>query len=441
MKPIALPTFLLLLLAAAVVAAAPVLPKEPPPLPEKPALLFLEGRYAERFQLDKVAQLLGATLRTVDLTGREAPPTPADLPTTAEELFQYNLVIIGNLSYATLGPDFTALLKYYVEHGGGLLVLGGDSAFGNGGYAGTPLEALLPVKCAAGPDLKKAGEDAVLRVTGKDGEVLYDVGGGNVVAAYLHAVVELGAGDELSVQAGGAPFMMGWARGQGAVGVVLGAPLGQAKPKVAFWESEAWVGLLAARMAHLSPVLMTAFLGAAGPPGPVGPNAEASARNSLIKLSTTKGDILVETFDKEAPITAGNFLHLVKKGFYDGIVLHRVVPGFVVQGGDPTGTGTGGPGWAIPLEVKPTLKHERGYLSMARTPDPDSAGSQFFICLETEAVAGLDMQYAVFGKVVFGMDVVDELVVGDKLLKVTLEKAGPDAEAAEKASLAVRIDR
>lgn len=432
MKPIALLTFLLLLLAAAVVAAAPVLPKEPPPLPEKPALLFLEGRYAERFQLDKVAQLLGATLRTVDLTGREAPPTPADLPTTAEELFQYNLVIIGNLSYATLGPDFTALLKYYVEHGGGLLVLGGDSAFGNGGYAGTPLEALLPVKCRPEADLKKTDDGGLLRATisGVWGPLDPE---GKAAAPYVHVPAQLKPDAVVWAKAGEFPFLVAHYPGRGTAAVLLASPLGTLDQGTPFWRSEAWARMLSFYVGGFLPPQA-----AEEPPAP--PETPETA-NSLIKLSTTKGDILVETFDKEAPITAGNFLHLVKKGFYDGIVLHRVVPGFVVQGGDPTGTGTGGPGWAIPLEVKPTLKHERGYLSMARTPDPDSAGSQFFICLETEAVAGLDMQYAVFGKVVFGMDVVDELVVGDKLLKVTLEKAGPDAEAAEKASLAVRIDR
>jgi peptidyl-prolyl cis-trans isomerase B (cyclophilin B) len=162
-------------------------------------------------------------------------------------------------------------------------------------------------------------------------------------------------------------------------------------------------------------------------------------KGSVIKIATNKGDITVETFDKDAPITAGNFDLLVKAGFYDGITFHRVVPGFVIQGGDPTGTGGGGPGWAIPLEVKPELKHARGILSMARTQDPNSAGSQFFVCLDTDAVQCLNMQYAVFGKVLTGLDVVDKIVVGDKMLKVTLEQAGPDEAAAEKATLAARI--
>jgi peptidyl-prolyl cis-trans isomerase B (cyclophilin B) len=156
-------------------------------------------------------------------------------------------------------------------------------------------------------------------------------------------------------------------------------------------------------------------------------------------MATNKGDITVEIFDKDAPITAGNFDLLVKAKYFDGIVFHRVVPGFVIQGGDPTGTGSGGPGWSIPLEVKPELKHERGILSMARTQDPNSAGSQFFVCLDTDAVQCLNTQYAVFGKVLTGMDVVDKIVVGDKMLKVTMEKASPDEEAAEKATLAARI--
>ena len=169
------------------------------------------------------------------------------------------------------------------------------------------------------------------------------------------------------------------------------------------------------------------------------PAAPAPPQGSVVKLATNKGDITVEIFDKDAPITAGNFDLLVKAKFFDGVIFHRVVPGFVIQGGDPTGTGSGGPGWAIPLEVKPELKHARGVLSMARTQDPNSAGSQFFVCLDDGTAQQLNMQYAVFGKVLTGMDVVDKIVVGDKMLKVTLEQAGPDEAAAEKATLAARI--
>jgi peptidyl-prolyl cis-trans isomerase B (cyclophilin B) len=157
----------------------------------------------------------------------------------------------------------------------------------------------------------------------------------------------------------------------------------------------------------------------------------SAVQGSVVKIQTNKGDIVVETFDKETPVTAGNFLELVKSGFYNGVTFHRVVPGFVIQGGDPTGTGGGGPGWTIPLEAKATaLTHERGRLSMARTSAPNSAGSQFFICLSTEGVQSLNGQYAVFGKVLQGLDVVDKIVVGDKMSKVTLEKESPDAAAA-----------
>jgi cyclophilin family peptidyl-prolyl cis-trans isomerase len=166
----------------------------------------------------------------------------------------------------------------------------------------------------------------------------------------------------------------------------------------------------------------------------------SAAKGSVVKIETNKGDIVCEIFDKETPVTAGNFLDLVKSGYYNGIVFHRVVPGFVIQGGDPTGTGSGGPGWAIPLEKAATaLNHERGMLSMARTNDPDSAGSQFFICLDTAGVQSLNGQYAVFGKVLKGLDVVDKIVKGDKMIKVTLEKESPDAAAAIETSKKARI--
>ncbi|HEY3397172.1 MAG TPA: peptidylprolyl isomerase [Armatimonadota bacterium] len=166
----------------------------------------------------------------------------------------------------------------------------------------------------------------------------------------------------------------------------------------------------------------------------------ADVKGSVVRISTNKGDILAETYDKDAPITAGSFLLLVKAGFYNGLSWHRVVPGFVIQGGDPAGNGSGGPGFSIPLEVKPALKHDRGVLSMARATDPNSAGSQFFICLGgAPGISFLDMQYAAFGRVLVGQDVVDKIVVGDKLLKVTVEKESPDEPAAEKAALAARV--
>lgn len=122
--------------------------------------------------------------------------------------------------------------------------------------------------------------------------------------------------------------------------------------------------------------------------------------------------IKMELYPDIAPISCENFEKLVKKGFYDGLGFHRIIPGFMIQGGCPEGNGTGGPGWTIKGEfaangVKNDLKHTRGVLSMARAMDPDSAGSQFFI-MHKDA-PHLDGQYAAFGKVVEGMDVVDEI--------------------------------
>ena len=122
--------------------------------------------------------------------------------------------------------------------------------------------------------------------------------------------------------------------------------------------------------------------------------------------------IKLELYPETAPITVENFIKLVKDGFYDGLTFHRVISGFMIQGGCPNGTGTGGPGWHIKGEfasngVDNPVKHTRGVISMARAMDPDSAGSQFFIMHQD--APHLDGQYAAFGKVVEGMDVVDEI--------------------------------
>ncbi len=172
---------------------------------------------------------------------------------------------------------------------------------------------------------------------------------------------------------------------------------------------------------------------------------EADQQMTTVRIKTNRGDIVAGLFDKEAPITAGNFLLLVEDGFYDGLTFHRVEPGFVIQGGDPAGNGSGGPGFSIPLETSPDLKHGRGVLSMARTPDPDSAGSQFFICLSDNAsVKNLDARpgnpgYAAFGRVTEGMDVVDAITVGDTIEKITIESESPEADAARAAAKNARI--
>ncbi len=136
------------------------------------------------------------------------------------------------------------------------------------------------------------------------------------------------------------------------------------------------------------------------------------------RIEMDKGVIEIELFDKEAPGTVKNFTDLIKKGFYDGLVFHRVVPGFVAQGGCPMGTGTGGPGYTIKCETKGNPhKHVRGALSMAHA-GKDTGGSQFFICFD--AFPHLDGVHTVFGKVTEGMDVVDKIKPHDIMNKVTV---------------------
>ena len=133
----------------------------------------------------------------------------------------------------------------------------------------------------------------------------------------------------------------------------------------------------------------------------------------MVQIEMQDGGIIkIQLYPAVAPITCANFEKLVKEGFYDGIIFHRVINGFMIQGGDPTGTGMGGPGYSIEGEFtsngfKHYLKHTRGVLSMARAMDPNSAGSQFFI-MHMDA-PHLDKQYAAFGKVTEGMDVVDAI--------------------------------
>ena len=140
-------------------------------------------------------------------------------------------------------------------------------------------------------------------------------------------------------------------------------------------------------------------------------------KNPIATIEMEDGGVIkAELYPEIAPNTVNNFLSLVKKGFYDGIIFHRVIAGFMIQGGDPKGIGSGGPGYAIKGEFtqngfKNNLKHTRGVLSMARTNDPNSAGSQFFIMHEDSP--HLDGLYASFGKVIEGMDVVDRIANTD----------------------------
>ena len=135
--------------------------------------------------------------------------------------------------------------------------------------------------------------------------------------------------------------------------------------------------------------------------------------NPNIRITMENGDIMeAELYKDVAPITVDNFISLVKKHFYDGLIFHRVIPGFMIQGGCPEGTGMGGPGYSIKGEfssngIKNDLKHTEGVLSMARAYNPDSAGSQFFIM--HKAAPHLDGQYAAFGKLTSGLEVVDKI--------------------------------
>ncbi len=158
------------------------------------------------------------------------------------------------------------------------------------------------------------------------------------------------------------------------------------------------------------------------------------------------GEVIIELYPQLAPNTVNNFISLVQDGFYDGLIFHRVIPGFMIQGGDPEGTGGGGPGYSIKGEFESNdfsnkLEHERGVLSMARSQSPDSAGSQFFIIHEDSS--HLDGDYAGFGQVIEGMDVIDDIVdvpTGDqdrpeeeqKIKSMTVELEGYEFNEPEK---------
>ena len=165
------------------------------------------------------------------------------------------------------------------------------------------------------------------------------------------------------------------------------------------------------------------------------------AQNPVVTIEMENGDIMkAELYPEIAPNTVNNFISLINHNFYDGVIFHRVINGFMLQGGDPDGTGMGGPGYSIKGEFtsngfKNDLKHEPGVLSMARTMIPDSAGSQFFIMHKTSP--HLDGDYAAFGKVIEGMDVVNKIAETDtdwsdrpvneqKMKKFTVETFGVD---------------
>ncbi len=138
------------------------------------------------------------------------------------------------------------------------------------------------------------------------------------------------------------------------------------------------------------------------------------------EINTEKGVMMVEFFDKDAPGTVENFIKLAKDGFYDGLTFHRVIPDFVIQGGCPDGTGAGGPGYNIKCELDGDNQyHDRGVLSMAHA-GRDTGGSQFFVCHSRTNTAHLDRNHTCFGKVVEGLEVIDNISQGDKIIKMTI---------------------
>lgn len=189
------------------------------------------------------------------------------------------------------------------------------------------------------------------------------------------------------------------------------------------------------RAALASVLLAVSLLGFVGAPAMAAKQAESKGQvktiaDPVVLMETTKGPIKLLVYKSEVPTTANNFLDLVKRGFYNGLSFHRYEPGFCIQGGDPKGNGTGGfidpetrRERCIPLEVKPNLRHDgAGVLAMARSQNPDSASCQFYITLGPANF--LDMNYAVFGKVLDGMDAVKALRKGDKMTKVSIVEGG-----------------
>mgnify|MGYP001300223125 CR=1 FL=1 len=142
------------------------------------------------------------------------------------------------------------------------------------------------------------------------------------------------------------------------------------------------------------------------------------ARTSVARISTPKGDMVFTFYPDDAPQHSAAFVKLAEGGFYDGLAFHRVEPGFVIQGGDPKGDGTGGPGYNLKAEFS-ERPHVRGTVAMARASSPDSAGSQFYICLGD--VRFLDKQYTVFGQLTDGFETLDAIRRGDKMTRVAIE--------------------
>jgi cyclophilin family peptidyl-prolyl cis-trans isomerase len=149
------------------------------------------------------------------------------------------------------------------------------------------------------------------------------------------------------------------------------------------------------------------------------PQTVDAAKTYTATIVTAKGSMVFNLLPKVAPVTVNSFVFLAREGYFDGLSFHRVEPGFVIQGGDPRGDGTGGPGYCLPAEFNAT-RHITGALAMARTSDPNSAGSQFYVTLAPAHF--LDNQYTVFGQIVSGMEVALKIARGDVMLQVTIEE-------------------
>lgn len=138
-------------------------------------------------------------------------------------------------------------------------------------------------------------------------------------------------------------------------------------------------------------------------------------------IKTEKGNMQVEFYTQDAPKTVANFVKLVNDGFYNGLSFHRVIPDFVIQGGCPSGNGSGGPGYNIPCELTGENQfHDRGVLSMAHA-GPNTGGSQFFICHSRRNTSHLDKKHTCFGRVVHGFEVIDAITTGDSILSISIE--------------------
>lgn len=174
-----------------------------------------------------------------------------------------------------------------------------------------------------------------------------------------------------------------------------------------------------------SPVASMAPAASTAPGASIAPTAaidlstdDKGLSKSVVTIQTPKGTIRFKFYSKDAPNTTKRIVELIQQKFYDGLSFHRVVPGFVIQGGDPNGNGTGGSGQRLKAEFN-SRKHVEGTVAMARASDPDSADSQFYIALAT--IPHLDNNYTVFGQVVEGLDVVKQIQIGDKMTSVTIQ--------------------